>query len=155
MNDTQKDLLGTTRMPDCGEFDFNDLHWRMFPPRTHQELGLASNELWYNDLTKTGALVGYQSTRYPETAISKAGLDYVHERLQEGKIPNAIVVLARREGQRSIKVRELDINDVVASLERIPPRDGEFGPYWWFYSNGSPQRSPGTSYNRPLEDPPY
>jgi hypothetical protein len=68
-----------------------------------------------------------------------------------------IVVLAYRDGGGYVVVKQMDIAGVMEALKGIPPRSGEWGEYWWFYSNGTPQGSRGTSYTYacPLEEPPF
>jgi hypothetical protein len=59
------------------------------------------------------------------------------------------MMLCRREGSRlalsslsnaTATSTEKSIAEVVASLENVPPRDRARGEYWWFNTDGTPQR---------------
>jgi hypothetical protein len=136
-------------------FSFENREWRRFPQKTHDALGLASNHLYQHVDTNIGALVTMRG-KYAEFAVSASGLKYLSTAVSEGRTPDGIVVLAYRDGGEYVVVRQMDIADVMESLKGIPPRLGEWGEYWWFYSNGSPQGSRGgSSSNHPLEEPPW
>jgi hypothetical protein len=158
MNDTPKlPGLGSPLTDNAPAFTIPftfDRAWQRFPQTTHDELCLASNHLYHHTDAKVGALVAMRG-KYAEFAVSKAGLDYLWAAVRDGRIPRGVVVLAVRDEGRNVVVKEMDVEAVVDGVKDIPAREGDWGPYWWFYSNGSPQRSQGTSYVRPLEDPPY
>jgi hypothetical protein len=136
-------------------FSFEDRAWQRFPQKTHDQLRLASNDLYHHSAAKIGALVA-KGAKYAEIAVSKSGLDYLWAAVRGGKISRGIVALARREdGGRPVVTKEMDVADVVESVKDIPPREGDWGQYWWFYADGTPQRSQGTSYARSLEEPPF
>jgi hypothetical protein len=143
---------------DIPPFDFDDRAWRRFPQRTHDELKLVTNDLYYHSDAKVGALVA-KGGKYPEIAVSTKGLDYLCAAVQRGdKIASGVVVLARRdEVGRPFVVKEMAVADVKEAVKNIAPRNGQYGFYWWFYSDGTPQpsQSTPTSYPQPLEDPPF
>jgi hypothetical protein len=135
-------------------FSFID-GWRRLPQKTHDALRLASNHLYQHIDTNIGALVAMRG-KYAEFAVSKADLDYLLAAVSEGRPPEGRVVLAYRDGGGYVVVREMDITDVMESLKIVPPRVGEWGEYWWFYSDGSPQRLGGRSSSiPPLEEPTF
>jgi hypothetical protein len=136
-------------------FSFENREWRRLPQKTHDALRLASNHLYSHTDTNIGALVAMRG-KYAEFAVSKAGLDYLWKAVSEGRTPEGKVVLAYRDGGGYVVVREMNVDDVLESLKVVPPRVREWGEYWWFYSNGSPQRlGGGPSSIPPLEEPPF
>jgi hypothetical protein len=136
-------------------FSFENREWRRLPQKTHDALRLASNHIYQHADTNIGALVAMRG-KYAEFAVAKAGLDYLWSAVSEGRTPEGKVVLAYRDGGGYVVVREMDIADVMESIKDIPARMGEWGDYWWFYSNGTPQGSRGgPSSNQPLEEPPF
>jgi hypothetical protein len=70
----------------CFAFSFADPDWHRFPQKMHEKLGLVGNELWSNKSAKAGALVCSQSSKYPEIAVAKAGLDYLFAAVQRGDL---------------------------------------------------------------------
>jgi hypothetical protein len=112
--------------------------WKTFPPAHLRTHGIWPNQLRYNANTGEGALV-VQQWKWDEYAVSQAGLDYLQRALQEQKITQAYVVLEDRRGQQV--ARKL-VSEVVAALEGVPPRNGDMGPYWWFFSDLTPQEAP-------------
>ena len=72
--------------PECSPSD--ELDWRIpfsldgkwlrFPQKTHDQLGLVGNDLYYHGDVKIGALVPKLGTRFPEIAVSASGLEYLH-----------------------------------------------------------------------------
>jgi hypothetical protein len=134
-------------------FSFETREWRRFPQKTHDALGLASNHLYQHTDTNIGALVAMRG-KYAEFAVSKAGLDYVWSAVSEGRSPDGIIVLAYRDGGGYVEVKQMDITDVMESIKGIPARLGEWGDYWWFNADGTPQGARKTSYT-PLEEPPF
>jgi hypothetical protein len=138
-------------------FSFDTRDFRRFPQKTHDALRLVSNHLYEHTDTKIGALVAMRG-KYAEFAVSKAGLDYLWKAVSEERIPDGIVVLAYRDGGGYVVVNQMDIDDVMESLKVVPPRVGEWGEYWWFNRDGTPQRlGGGPSHNQPppLEEAPW
>jgi hypothetical protein len=116
-------------------------------------LGIRSNQVWGSIDLSAGALVVRQSDNYDEYAVNRAGLLFVHEALKAGKIKRAVLVLWQWHDDLGIKkiVMQKPIAEVVASVEGIAARDGE---YWWFLANGMPQaeRDWSRSTPRPFAD---
>ena len=134
-----------------------DGRWLRFPQKTHDELGLVGNELYFHSDAKIGALVAKLGTRFPEIAVSQSGLEYLHTAVLRGdKITSGRLVLGKWEGAHFVVIEEIPVGDVVAAVKGIPPKDGQFGPYWWFNQDGTPYaRSPGASNARSLDEPPF
>jgi hypothetical protein len=109
--------------------------WKTFPPAYLRTHGIWPNQLRYNASTGEGELVAQQS-KWNEFALSQVGLEYLQRALQEGKITQAYVALENRQGQQ---VARKPVSEVVATVEKIPPRNGTLGPYWWFLSDLTPQ----------------
>jgi hypothetical protein len=119
--------------------------WRLFAPAYLRSHGIWPNQLRYNTNTGEGELV-VQQWKWDEYAVSQAGLEYLQRALQEAKITQAYVALENRQGQQ---VARKPVSEVVATVEKIPPRNGTLGPYWWFFSDLTPQQ------DAPLDEPPF
>jgi hypothetical protein len=63
-----------------------------------RNLKIWPNDLRYHQETQTGILVVPQSKNWPEYAMSEGGLNYLHNAVQDGKIPAGVVVLVDRRG---------------------------------------------------------
>ena len=109
--------------------------WKTFPPAYLRTHGIWPNQLRHNSNTREGELVA-QQRKWDEYAVSQAGLEYLQRALQEEKITQGYVVLEDRQGQQ---VARKPVSEVVAALQKILPRNGEMGAYWWFYSDLTPQ----------------
>jgi hypothetical protein len=118
-------------------FSLDDRNWRPFPLRKLKELGVAQNELWGNDTTHERAVVFRRSRNWPESALSKASVDYLQAALQEGRITEAWVVLVERDTNEVVTIKPLA--EVVAALLGVEPRTGPHGPYWWMNDDLTPQ----------------
>jgi hypothetical protein len=139
-------MAGLLRTKEQNEFNFTDPHWRPFPQEKLDALGVTPNQLWANSSSTAGALVVKKSASYPEYALSKAGLDYLHAAEQAGKITSGYVVLVKWDTGKLVVVQIKPVAEVVAGLAGIPPRDGPFGPYWWLNADLTPHGA------RPLPD---
>jgi hypothetical protein len=138
-------------MPDnnrASTFSFDDPHWRPFAREKLDMLHVTPNELWFNTTTKAGALIVKQSGQYAEFAISKAGLDHLHDAVRAGRIVAGCIVLVQRDSGAVVLVK--DVIEVVADLNGRSPRDGRLGPYWWLNADGTPN----TPYYGPGSQPP-
>jgi hypothetical protein len=107
---------------------------------------LREKKIWPNDLkqrrdTNTGILVVPQSKQWPEFAMSEGGLNYLHNAVQDEKIPDGVVVLVDRAGD-IVDCKPVD--EVVAMVAEVTPREGPLGPYWWL--------NPDFTLNRPYRD---
>jgi hypothetical protein len=127
-------------------FDFEDISWRLFPRKTREKLNLASNELRWNEATKSGALIAGQGSKYDAYLVSKTGLDYLSDAVRHGKIPDGIVVLPKNEGPRRLPEKVMPLAEVLATVEGVEPRHGPYGPYFLL-------RPDGTSYD--LDEAPF
>jgi hypothetical protein len=136
-------------------FSFGDYNWRSFARAKLDELRVTPNELLFHNITKRGAVVVRRAKNYSEFALSKAAVDYLQAALQEGRITEALVILAERD--RDVIVCIKPLVEVVASLVGIEPRDGPFGPYWWMNADLTPHDSWGGRGARPYsyEDTPF
>jgi hypothetical protein len=145
-----------TDEPNDIPFSMMDSGWRRFPQKTHEQLGLATNDLYYHGEAKQGALVAKLGSRYLEIAVSANGLNYLHAAVLGGdKITSGMLVLAKWEGTQFIVIVEIPIIEVIEMLKDIPPKEGPYGPYWWFNQDGTPHdRSQRTSYGS-LDEPPF
>ena len=119
--------------------------WRLFAPAYLRSHGIWPNQLRYNTNTGEGELV-VQQWKWNEYAVSQAGLEYLQRALKEEKIMQAYVVLENRQGQQMARK---PVSEVTAALEKIPPRNGTLGPYWWFLSDLTPQQDAA------LDEPPF
>jgi hypothetical protein len=120
-------------------FSFNDPAWHPFPRKVHSELNLASNELWHNTDTKAGALICPLGDRRPEFIVSKAGLDYLHDAKQKGKITEGYVVLSRWTDAGREVAKVTLVADIVSALKDIMPNQGRglYGPFYWLQADGT------------------
>jgi hypothetical protein len=134
-------------------FSFTNPNWRPFSKENLDTLHVTPNELWFNASTNSGALVVRQSGQYAEYALSKAGLNYLLDAVQVGKLTTGNMVLVKRDG---IVVLIKPAAQMVADLNGRAPRDGPFGPYWWINADGTPNApyyGPGSQ--PPLPDMPF
>jgi hypothetical protein len=132
-------------------FSFADPNWRPFAKAELDTLRVTPNELWFNTSSKTGALVVRQSGQYAEFALSKAGLDHLHDAVQAGRVTAGNIVLVKRDG---IVTLIKPVTQMVADLDGRTPRDGPFGPYWWLNADGTPN-APYRAGPAELPDRPY
>jgi hypothetical protein len=121
-------------------FSFNNGGWKSSSVAALKKERIYPNQLWLSKDGKVGALVATK-WRYDEIALSRVGLDYLDDAVKEHRIENAIVVSADWDDDNPdlrdvIAVRPLD--DVLASLEGVPPRHGPLGPYFWMNSDLTP-----------------
>ena len=119
-------------------FNFTDPNWRPFSPEKCDALGVTPNQLWANTSSTAGALVVKKSPRYPEYAVSEAGLNYLHAAVQAGKIISGDVVLVTWSGGKLTVVQSKPVAEIIAALDGIAPRDGPFGVYWWVNPDATP-----------------
>jgi hypothetical protein len=134
-------------------FSFTDPDWRPFAKTDLDALHVTPNELWFNASTNSGALVVRQSGQYAEYALSKAGLDHLHDAVQDGKLAAGFIVLVQRD--RTV-VLVKDVAKMVGDLNGLPPREGYLGPYWWLNADGTPNAPYRVqSGPQPLSDIPY
>jgi hypothetical protein len=113
-------------------FSPTNTEWRPYPPKILDKLGITPNKLYFNESTAVGVLAAKSSGKYAEYAVSKAGLDYLHSAVTEGRISEGWVVL---HTGWSIEAKK-PIGEVMALLEGVAPRtDGAFGAYFWFNNN--------------------
>jgi hypothetical protein len=141
-------------MPDndrASTFSFTDPNWRPFSKENLDTLHVTPNELWFNSSTKSGALVVRQSGQYAEYALSKIGLDHLHDAVRAGKVTTGNIVLVKRGGT-VILIRP--VTEMAADLNDIPPRDGRLGLYWWLNADGTPNE-PYRTGPAELPDIPY
>jgi hypothetical protein len=133
---------------DNSGFSYANPNWRPFSKDNLDTLHVTPNELWFNASTNSGALVVRQSGQYAEYALSKAGLDHLHDAVQAGKVTAGNMVLVKRDG---IVVLIKPVAQMVADLNGRTPRDGPFGPYWWINADGTPN----ARSQPPLSDIPF
>jgi hypothetical protein len=114
-----------------GTFNFGDPNWRPFSQEKLDALHVSPNTLFFNTATRAGALVVRKSGRFAEYAVSKAGVDYLNAAKQAQKITEGEVVLSQWDKTKMAVVSQKPVDEVVAELDGIPPRDGPYGPYWW------------------------
>jgi hypothetical protein len=119
-------------------FSFGDPAWQQFSRKAHLELGLASNELWSNKPTQSGALVLRRANKFPRYPVSCRGLEYLSNAIREGKILRGFVVLAAWEGSRRVAIATLEVTDVVGALKGVVFQEGPYGQYSWLNPDGSP-----------------
>jgi hypothetical protein len=132
-----------------GEVTFNfyaDRSWHPFNPQKLTDLGINGNVIWHNSDLNVGALVVRRSAKYAEFAVSKAGIDYVFEAEQAGRIRCGFLVLLEQEGKM---VCAVSVGQIITALDGVPPREGSLGPHWWFNQDGTPH-SRGTSDDVPF-----
>jgi hypothetical protein len=120
-------------------FSFDDPHWRRFPQRKHDELGLVGNELWGNKSAKRGALVCPPSNKSEKIAVSEAGLNYLVAAVQRGDITSGEVVFYEFVDRKQVVTVRMDVLDVFAKVKDVAPRQGKYGPFWLFYKDGTPE----------------
>jgi hypothetical protein len=112
--------------------------WRPFPMESNKKLGCYPNQFWRTNDRKIGALVVIKGWKYEEFALSKIGLDHLHDALRAKRIDQAIVVLGDWRDRVLTVISQKPIADVIASLANLTPRDGPFGPYYWMKPDFSP-----------------
>ena len=125
-------------LPSIDTFSFADPAWRQFSRKAQQELGLASNELWANNVTKSGALILRRANKFPRYPVSKRGLEYLANAIQTGKIVKGFVVLADWQGSERVAIKIMEVADVVEALKGVVPQEGPFGRYYWLNPDGTP-----------------
>jgi hypothetical protein len=125
-NDTQQKSIEPPKVT----FSFTDSNWYPFPQARNDAIGASPNQLWANNSTKAGALVVKKSPKYAEYALSKAGLDYLHDAEQAGKVTGIVVFAAWIMGKLTV-VKIKSVAEVVAALDNTGLREGPFGLYWW------------------------
>jgi hypothetical protein len=122
-------------------FNFRDRDWHQCPPNKMRQLEIWGNDMWTNPTLSIVALVAYRSTRYPEFAVSEAGLNFISDAVKDGKIESGFVILKERHDGSKLVIA-LPVAEVVASLEGIAPRQESGSPYWWLCENGEPYAKP-------------
>ena len=103
-----------------------------------KDIGIASNELWFNSSTKSSALVCKKDDQHPGYLINKAGLDHLNLAVKGDRLSQAYVVLPDYEEIRRVVVKEMTIAAVIDVLQGITPRDGPYGLYFWLNQDGTP-----------------
>jgi hypothetical protein len=109
----------------------NDGELNICSAQEAQAKGVYPNRLgWLKKDPKIGVVIVYQSET--DFALGKASLDYVAKPKAEGRLKEAFVLLLRRgiNGQNEF-VNAATIEEVKALLRNIPPREGNWGPFWW------------------------
>jgi hypothetical protein len=124
---------------DTTAFRFDNRDWRLVSRDKLTELGISPNRIAFNKVTNAAALVVDQSARYAEFAVSETGLVLLHSALQSGKVEKAEVVFVIKMAV----MRRHPVLEMVATVKDIPPREGQFGRYWWFNLNGTINDSGG------------
>ncbi len=123
--------------PQSDDFDFPGQHWKAFAPEKAKDLGVHPNQLWFNEKSKAGALIVMKPQAYDEFAVGKAGLDYVASAHAAQRIKGHVVLATRQHGKLAVVAHKC-VADVAALLERVPPREGQWGPYWWVKNDLTP-----------------
>jgi hypothetical protein len=124
-----------------------DINWRMFAEERTKALGIWPNQLWHHRTNGSGALIVKKSQRFNEYPLSKAGLDYVVDAVQSGKITAGFVGL--RNGRGEI-VTCKNVLDVASLVQNAVPRDGPFGQYWWVRADLTLDSRDETPFGREL-----
>jgi hypothetical protein len=149
MLEVKMTLFGSEPKPKDTVFKLNDPSWRPYSPSVLNKYGITPNKLYYKESIAVGVLAARQSSTYAECAVSKGGIDYLHAAVVEGRISAGYLVLYNN----FVVLVEMPIAEVVKMLEGTPPRtDGQWGPYYWFNFDGTPNVRQISGGGRPYMD---
>ena len=109
---------------------FTDASWRPFAPDLTKEIGAFPNQVHFNASEKTAAVVAFRGI-HETWALNQAAVEYLAQALRDGRITAGYVVLAQAAGKPPEVVAWKKVDEVVALLGAVAPRDGRFGRYWW------------------------
>ncbi len=109
---------------------FTDTSWRPFAPDLTKKIGAFPNQIHFNSGEKTAAVVAFRGM-HETWALNQAAVEYLAQAACDGRITAGFVVLAQAAGKPPEVVAWKRVEEVVALLGTVPPRDGTFGKYWW------------------------
>jgi hypothetical protein len=89
---------------------------------------------WYGevDITRVGIVLATYNARYRNYGLNKGDYDRLLDAKRSGKLDEAFVVMAARDGNGARVYRDSADAEVLKAmvLADIQPRDGEFGPFY-------------------------
>jgi hypothetical protein len=93
--------------------------------------GVYPNRLgWLKENPRIGVAIVFQSET--DFAFGKASLDYITKAKAEGRLDEAFMLLLRRGVNGHLEfVNAATLEEIEALLRNIPPRKGNWGPFWW------------------------
>ena len=134
------------------EFNLHDPRWRPFATQKLKSLAIYPNRLLHHADENIGALVATKSSKYDEYAVSAGGIAYLSKAYEEDRINGGYLVLLNNNKIMTTK----EIADVAAMVSNVSPRDGQFGPYFWFNEDCTLNLPPGMQQEgSTLDEPPF
>jgi hypothetical protein len=113
----------------------SDEGWRSFTRQQLDDLGIYPNRVQYNARLGKADLIVHQSPRYTEFAVGENGLNNSQAAVKNGHITESDVVLINLDGE---EVARKPVSEVAAMVEKLPPRNGDYGRYWLFNADLTP-----------------
>jgi hypothetical protein len=107
---------------------FTDPNWKQFAFQVAKQVGAYPNRLYFNEYEKLGAIVAFRGS-HEAWALNEEAVNYVHCAALEGRISKGYVILAVNNPPRVVSCKPIE--EVAASLDGVPRREGNFGNYWW------------------------
>ena len=130
----------------CRESPLNPITspgWRQFSAELAKKNGAYPNRLYFNADEKAGAVIVFQNPS-GKWAVNEAAIKYVFEAVANGRLAQGFVVLAKRPAE-VVSVKKIE--EATKLIGGEPPRDGDFGRYWWVDDQFSTEQS--------LDDAPF
>ena len=107
---------------------FTDPAWCKFALQLAKEIGAYPNQLYFKTDENIGAIAVFKG-QHDSWAVNQKGVNYLLEAVRDGKITAGYVVLAAGKPPEVIACKP--VAEVVTILGGAPPRDGDWGKYWW------------------------
>lgn len=122
---------------------FTSPGWRQFSAELANKIGAYPNRLYFNAEEKAGAVIAFQNAR-GKWAVNEAALKYVSEAVANGRLAQGFAILAKKPNEVVLVIK---IEEVTKLIGGEPPRDGDFGRYWWVNDQFATEQS--------LDDAPF
>jgi hypothetical protein len=111
-----------------GESDMFDLH-NLFEDHRFERFG---NRKFFGEIEshKIGVVLATKDDRYGNCALNKKELDGVRRAKREGKLQEAYVVAAKKNGGGMTFLGQIDADELESKLVNVKTKSGAFGEFF-------------------------